>query len=148
MGMSVSQIMPMIMLMIFMSMRMITRTGGPLLLPIHPHIHFGRRNPAAIDLRDAQSRTELQRSHSSLQQVRRHARIDQGAQKHVAAHAGKTIKVGNAHGKTVARRQSLVFSQAHAACGVVDTLQCLEISRERPLCAQTRRPWDSLTTGD
>jgi len=79
MWMGVSPIMLMIMLTIFMSLRMITGTGRPFLLSIHPNIHFGRRNPAPIHTRNLKPCPKVQLRHSLLQQLRRHARIDQGA---------------------------------------------------------------------
>ena len=110
MRMGVSQIMLVLMGM-FMRMRMFVRmtmvvytrmipsTGRPFLLAIHPDIYLGRRDATAIHARNLQPRSKIQRRHRPLQQFWRHARVDQGAQKHVAAHAGKTLKVSSAHGK-------------------------------------------------
>jgi hypothetical protein len=49
----------------------------------------------------------LQLRDSFLEQARRDPGIDQSAEKHIAADAGKTIKISNAHG-TVVGHQSLV----------------------------------------
>jgi hypothetical protein len=89
-------------LVVLMRMRVLmaagrNHLGRHLLFPIHQHIDFGRRNPAAIDLRNFQSGADIERGHCFLEHVGRHASIDQGAQEHVAAHAGKTIEVSYAH---------------------------------------------------
>src|SRR5437899_773289 len=65
--------------------------------PININIHLGGRDPAAHHPRDFQPRAHLQSRNRLLQQSRRNSSIHQRAQKHVAADAGKTFKVGNAH---------------------------------------------------
>ncbi len=62
-----------------------------ILLPIHPHIHLGGRDPAARHPRNLQPRLQVQARDSFLQQPGRNSGIHQRAQKHVAAHAGKTL---------------------------------------------------------
>ena len=68
-----------------------------ILLPIHPNIHFRSRNPAAHNARNFQPRPHVQRRHSLLQQRSRNSGVHQRAQEHIAADAGKTLKIGYAH---------------------------------------------------
>ena len=68
-----------------------------LFLAIHQHIDLGRGDAAAIHLRNFEASSDVEGSDRFFQQLRRHSGIDQGAQKHVAAHAGKTIEIGNSH---------------------------------------------------
>ena len=95
----------------FVRMRVISRTRWPLLLPVYPHIHLGSSNPAAIHARNLEPRPEIERCHSFFKHRRRHARIDQDAEKHVAAHAGKTLKIDNAHGIQLLALKSLAVSE-------------------------------------
>jgi hypothetical protein len=64
---------------------------------VHPHIGLGRRNSAAHDSRNLQPRAYAQRRHGIFQHLRRNSGIDERAQEHVAAYAGKTLKICNAH---------------------------------------------------
>src|SRR5258708_990013 len=68
-----------------------------ILLPIHPNVHLNRRNPAAHHARNFQPRPHVQRRHSLLQQRSRNSGVHQRAQKHVAADARETLKIGYAH---------------------------------------------------
>src|SRR5579863_1588754 len=70
-----------------------------ILLSLHPHIHLRRRNSTPQHPRDLQPRPHSERSHGLFQHPSRNPGIHERAQKHVAAHAGKTLKVGNAHRK-------------------------------------------------
>jgi len=69
----------------------------PILLPgqvffaVHPHIDLGGRNAAADDSGDFQPRAYAQRRYRLLQHARRHSGVDERAQEHVTAHAGKTF---------------------------------------------------------
>src|SRR5579872_2961346 len=60
-------------------------------LSVDPHVHLGRRNPAADDSRNLQPRAHVKRRHGFFQYSRRNSGIDERAQEHVAAHAGKTF---------------------------------------------------------
>src|SRR5271163_459588 len=81
-----------------------------ILLSIHVNIHFSSRNPAAHHPRNLQSRSDSKRRHSFFQDRRRNSGIHQRAQKHIAAHAGKTLEVGYAHRKTsTCDNQRLIF---------------------------------------
>jgi flagellar basal body rod protein FlgG len=60
-------------------------------------IYFGRRNSAAHNPRNLQTRAYVKRRHCVFQELWRHTHIQQRAQKHVAADSGKTVEVGYAH---------------------------------------------------
>ena len=68
-----------------------------ILLAIHPDIHLRSRNSAAHDAGNLQLRSNVERGDSPLQQRGRNPGIHKGAHKHIAAYAGKTLKVGYAH---------------------------------------------------
>ena len=70
-----------------------------ILLPIHPHIHLSRRNSTPHHPRNLEPRAHSERRHSLLQHARRNPGIHNRAEKHVAAHAGKTFKVSDTHRK-------------------------------------------------
>ena len=55
------------------------------------HIHLGGADAAAVHLRDLDPGAETERVRGFLKQRRRHAGIEQGAQQHVAADAGKAV---------------------------------------------------------
>ena len=84
-----------------------------ILLAIHPNIHFSSRNSAAHHARYFQLSPNPKRRHGLFQEFRRNSGIHQRAQKHVAADAGKTLKVGYAHRKPslAVRRWSLANSK-------------------------------------
>src|SRR5260370_18533140 len=69
---------------------------------VDDHINFRRTDAAAIYTRDLEPRSDVERSDGFLQQPERASGVQQRAQKHVAADAGKTIEVGNAHKTFVA----------------------------------------------
>ena len=60
-------------------------------LPSNPHIRFRRRQAALGDLRNLQSRSQIQRGNRILEQLGRDSGIQQGAHKHVAADAAETV---------------------------------------------------------
>ena len=62
-----------------------------ILLPVDVNIHLRGRNPAAYHTRNFQPRSDTECRHGFFQQPRRNSGIHQRAQKHVAAHAGKTL---------------------------------------------------------
>jgi hypothetical protein len=88
---------------VFVRKRMNLLPPLPILFPrqilfsVHPHIHLRRCNPTADNPRNFQPSPDAQRRHSPFQHHSRNPGIDQRAQKHIAAHARKTFKVGNAH---------------------------------------------------
>ncbi len=61
------------------------------LLAMDQDIDFGSRNPAAIHPRNFQPGTDIEGCHRALEYLRGHTGIEQRAEKHVAANAGKTI---------------------------------------------------------
>src|ERR1700743_1355360 len=63
-----------------------------------PDIDFGRRNSAADYTRNLQLRAHAKRRDGLFQQLGRNSGIDQGAEKHIAADAGKAFKVCDSHG--------------------------------------------------
>ena len=73
--------------------------------PIDVNIHLGSGNPAAHDAGNFQPRPNSERRHSFFEHGSRNSGIHQRAQKHIAAHAGKTLKVGNAHKRINSRRR-------------------------------------------
>ena len=94
--------------MIFMAVGMLMRVGvlalllpellaWQILLAVGVDIHLGRRNPSAHHTRDLQPRAHIERRDRSLEQFRRHTGVHQCAKEHVAADAGKTVKIGDAH---------------------------------------------------
>src|SRR5579863_1319276 len=104
-----------------------------LLLPVHLarqiflavriHIDFYRADAAAIDATNVQPRPDVQLRNCFFQQQLRHAGVDQGAQKHVAAHSGKTIEVGYAHPKPVTQKPEV---SPRSAPGVPLRLFCCQ----------------------
>lgn len=70
-----------------------------ILLTIHPDIYFGGRDPAAYYPRYFQPRPHVQSGNCVFEQLRRNSGIDEGAHEHVAADAGKTLKISDAHRK-------------------------------------------------
>ena len=67
------------------------------LLAIHPHVDLGCRNSVANDSRNLQPCAHAQRRDGFFQHPRRYSGVDERAQEHVAAHAGKALKIRNAH---------------------------------------------------
>ena len=61
------------------------------------HVHFGRRNSAAHHLAHLQPRAHIQRRSRLLQMSEGHTRVNQRAQQHIAAYAGKTFQISNSH---------------------------------------------------
>ena len=61
------------------------------------HVHLGGGQSAAAHLARLQPRAYIQRGGGFLKARERNARIQQGAQQHVAAYAGKTLQVSNSH---------------------------------------------------
>src|SRR6266852_1918185 len=82
-----------------------------LLFAVGVDVQLGGRDPAAIHPRNLQASSDIQRRDRVLEQFRRHPGIHQGAQKHVAADAGKAVEVGYAHrrGPWVVRRWSKLY---------------------------------------
>ena len=68
------------------------------LFTVDEDIHFGRADAAACHPRDFQARSDVQRRNRIFEELGRHSGVHQGAQKHIAAHAGEAVKVGYAHG--------------------------------------------------
>ena len=82
----------------FVGVRVLSLWGGQLCPPyIFDYIHLGGRYPAAIHARNFQLSSDVQRHDRVLQNLCGHAGIHQGAEEHVAADAGKAIKVSNSH---------------------------------------------------
>ena len=127
--------------------------GGPSFSPFTSTSTLVAVIPLRLTFEISSRAPTFKRRHRLLQHLRRHARVDQGAQKHVAAHAGKAIEVCNAHGKTVASRQSLVVGQAHAACSVVMRCSFSRWAERRRRFSRDSRPLgfandQRLTTND
>ena len=91
---------------VFMSMVMLLRLtllleenlARQFLFTVDEDIHLGRADAAARHPRDFQARSDVQRRNRIFEELGRHSGIHQGAQKHIAAHAGEAVKVGYAHG--------------------------------------------------
>jgi hypothetical protein len=62
-------------------------------------IDLGRRDSAAIGLLDGERSVEFQCSDGLMEDFGGDASVDQGSEKHVAAYAGETVEIGNAHGR-------------------------------------------------
>src|SRR5712671_1301764 len=90
-----------------------------ILLPVNVNIHLARGNSAAHHAGNLQPRTKIgrrfERRDGVLQQPWRHPRIHQRAEKHVAADAGKTFKVSNAHKIKIANHRGHRVSQGSAS---------------------------------
>jgi hypothetical protein len=80
-------------------MGVVVRVFFLVLLICHVNVEFYSGNGGLLGSRKMQViTTQGQLSQFMLQLASIDSQIDQGAQKHVAAHAGKTIEVRNAHG--------------------------------------------------
>jgi len=55
------------------------------------NVDLGGSKPAAADLAHLQARTDIERGCCFLKTSKRNARINEGAEQHVAADAGKTL---------------------------------------------------------
>ena len=73
------------------------------LFTMNVDVQLGGRDPAAIHSRNLQPRSNFKRRDRVLEQLRWNSCIHQGAEKHVAADAGKAVEVSYAH-----RSQSMV----------------------------------------
>ena len=60
-------------------------------------VYLGSGDAATADPAHLQARAHGQRSSRFLEEGKGHARIHQGAQKHVTAYAGKTLQISNSH---------------------------------------------------
>ena len=60
-------------------------------------VNFDRGQSAAAHLAHLQVRAHVQRRSGFLKGVKGNARVDKRAQQHVAAYAGKTLKISNSH---------------------------------------------------
>jgi len=60
---------------------------------------LGRRDSAAIGLLDGERSVELQCGDGVMENFGGDASVDQGPKKHVAADAGQTVEIGDAHGR-------------------------------------------------
>ncbi len=87
--------------MVIMMIVMTVRRGGRSLgrLPPDEHIHFERVNAAAIDFLEIERGAQFQRRRGLTQQVGGNARLDKRPEQHVAADAGKSFKISDAHAK-------------------------------------------------
>jgi hypothetical protein len=94
--------------------------AGQIFFAIRIYIDFGRRNSAAQHPRNLQARAYIHSRDCIFEELRRHSGIQQRAQEHVAADAGKTVKVGYAH-------KSQKLNQG-------DTRSSQEIHEDLPLC--------------
>ena len=61
------------------------------------HVHLGCGQAPAAHPTHLQARAHAQRSRCFFKTTEGNARIHQGAQQHVAAYAGKTLKITNTH---------------------------------------------------
>jgi len=94
-----------IMMPMFMAMRMPVflfpvfcyLLPDPRSLAFHNHVHFGSRQAPAHHSALLQPRANIQRSGSLGQQLKGNSRIHKGAKQHIAADAGKALKVSNSH---------------------------------------------------
>ena len=64
-------------------------------------IHLGCGQAAAAHLAHLQMRAHVQRGCSLRKSVKGDARIHKGAQQHIAAYAGKALKVSNSHSSVI-----------------------------------------------
>ena len=83
---------------------MLVRMGMRSIAFSRDHIHLGPGNPTPHHLARLKTRAHIQPRRRLLQQFQRHTGIHHGAQKHVAANAGKTIQIGNPHRYECKRR--------------------------------------------
>jgi hypothetical protein len=73
------------------------------------HIHFGCGQPAAAHLAHLKARADVELGCRFFKKRKGNARIHQGAQQHIAADAGKTLKISNSH------RQA-ILEHSHRSC--------------------------------
>ena len=62
-------------------------------------VHLGGRDAGTTHTRNFQTRSNVESGDCILEELRRDASIYQGAKKHVAAHAGEAVEIGNSHGR-------------------------------------------------
>jgi hypothetical protein len=67
--------------------------------PVKVNIHLGGGNAAAQHARNFQPRSNSESRHGFFQRTRRNSGIQECAQKHIAADAGKTLEISDAHRK-------------------------------------------------
>ena len=60
-------------------------------------VYFGCGQSSAAHLAHLQMRAHVQHRSGFCKGVKGNARVDKGAQQHVAAYAGKTLKISNSH---------------------------------------------------
>jgi hypothetical protein len=90
-----------VVMMVFMSSIVVVRVKFAVLrrvffarkifFAVDPNVHLGGGDAAADDPRNLQTCAYAQSRHGVLQHSRRNSSVDKRAQKHVAAHAGKTF---------------------------------------------------------
>jgi hypothetical protein len=86
------------MLIMRMLYRLARRIFFPVTLPLGcEHVYFGRDDSTASHLTNLQPRSDIQGRHALFQHARLDPRVDQRAQEHIAANAGKTIEIRDAH---------------------------------------------------
>jgi len=66
-----------------------------------PNVHLGCRNSAADDPRNLQARTDTQRRDGCFQHLCWNSGIHESAKEHVAAQAGETFEISDAHRQNV-----------------------------------------------
>src|SRR5271157_2647229 len=86
------------------------------LFAVHQDVKFGGGDACPSHTRKLQRRADVQVRDGLLEQLERNAGVEQRAEKHIAADAGKTIEIGNAHG--IRRTAGENFMIGKARCSV------------------------------
>src|SRR5580692_3374040 len=88
-------------------------------LAMRINIYLDCTDAVTLNARNLQPGIDIQRRDCLFEELLRHIGIDQRAQEHVAADAGKTIKVGYTHRVDFHHREACTWRQtavAHALC--------------------------------
>ncbi len=76
----------------------------PMFLQLCDHIDFGSSESAASDFAHLKASADVECRGSLFKHGKGHARIDERAEQHVAADAGKAIQIANSHWENCKRR--------------------------------------------
>jgi len=99
------------------------------------NINLSGADSAAQHAPHLDARPHIERRDRVFQHARRYAGIDQRAQKHVAAYAGKTVEVGYAH-----RNESLAAGRSSLATTASDEPESWQIAALMGVRANDQRP--------
>jgi hypothetical protein len=85
-------------MMMVVIMRMSMTTGRIGFVAADQHMSFAGADAAAVYGIEAEGCAEVERGRGLLEEFGSDASVDQGAEEHVSADAGKAFEIANAHG--------------------------------------------------